>query len=699
MPYHLIIIFVILITGIGVVGYFSYLHQKKHIIREIHNELFAVADLKVKQIDNWRRERTGNAIGIMENRITARRVMEYLNNPAPESKQDIIEWLKSYESRFLFTGAFLFDTQIRLQLASNKVTDVGPHFPTDALRSIRNGDIIFGDLHRNKSSDEIHLDIYVPVIYDEGKTSRIVGLVMLQINPGDFLFPLIQQWPSPSRTAETILVRRDGDEVVFLNELRHKKNTALSLRFPVSNKTLPAAMLVSGVEGIVEGIDYRGVPVFAALRSIPGSPWYLIAKVDKDEIEAPIRSQAVLLALITLASILAAALSVILWWRGQTETELKKSEERYRSTLDNMLEGCQIIGFDWQYHYINEAAAKHGRRPKEDFIGHAMTELYPGIDDTIMFRELQRTMDDRTPRSLENEFFYPDGSGAWFELSIQPVPEGIFILSIDVTERKATEQELLRHREHLEELVEQRTAELKAVNKELEAFSYSVSHDLKIPLRAVDGFSSVLLEDYADRLDNEGRRILNIIRSSSRQMSLLINDLLNFARISRQQMNAADIDMNSLIKDVLEELGPSHPDRPVEFRIMQLPPVRGDRTMVRQTLLNLLTNAVKFTRLREKAVIEVGSEIKDNKKVFYVKDNGVGFDMRYVDKLFGVFQRLHSAEEFEGTGVGLAIVQRVIHRHGGTVWAEGRVDGGAAFYFSLPDVRNVVTENNLVRQT
>jgi signal transduction histidine kinase len=239
-------------------------------------------------------------------------------------------------------------------------------------------------------------------------------------------------------------------------------------------------------------------------------------------------------------------------------------------------------------------------------------------------------------------------------------------------------------RDELEQRVRDRTAQLEAANKELEAFSYSVSHDLRAPLRAIDGFSRIILEDYLDKLDDEGRRVLNVIRGNTKRMAQLIDDLLVFSHLGRQEIRISDVDMGKLAKNAFKELNLIIPERKIHFSIKPLSPIHGDQAMIRQVLINLLSNAVKFTRPKENATIEVGGGREGNENIYYVKDNGVGFDMQYVDKLFGVFQRLHSAAEFEGTGVGLAIVQRIIHRHGGRVWADGKVGEGSTFYFSLP---------------
>lgn len=236
----------------------------------------------------------------------------------------------------------------------------------------------------------------------------------------------------------------------------------------------------------------------------------------------------------------------------------------------------------------------------------------------------------------------------------------------------------------LNEALQKKSADLEAANGELEAFSYSVSHDLRAPLRAIDGFSRILLEDHSGAMDDEGRRWLDVIRRNTQKMGQLIDDLLKFSRMGRHEMISVRINMEELAREVYEEFKAYVPERTIQVKFDELPPSRGDRSMLREVYVNLLSNAIKFTRPREEAVIEIGGAPGETEHTYYVRDNGVGFDMRYVDKLFGVFQRLHSMEAFEGTGVGLAIVQRIIHRHGGRVWAEGAVGQGAALYFTLP---------------
>ena len=278
---------------------------------------------------------------------------------------------------------------------------------------------------------------------------------------------------------------------------------------------------------------------------------------------------------------------------------------------------------------------------------------------------------------LEIERF--DGTHVFVINSASPVVDakgkivGSAVAIQDITDLKRAEEEL-----------KERTGQLEAANRELEGFSYTVSHDLRAPLRAIDGYSRMILRKHADKLDEDALSKFNIIRQQTLMMGQLIEDLLAFSRLGRTELSTTTLDIGGLIREVWEDLRALSPNRHLTLKIAELPQCKGDRGLIKQVLVNILSNAVKFTKGREEALIEAGGYNKDGEIVYYIRDNGIGFDMQYHDKLFGIFQRLHSAADYEGTGVGLSIVQRIIHRHGGRVWAESEPDKGATFYFTLP---------------
>lgn len=265
-----------------------------------------------------------------------------------------------------------------------------------------------------------------------------------------------------------------------------------------------------------------------------------------------------------------------------------------------------------------------------------------------------------------------------------PFPGGV-IDRLESTEPRQAETEIRRLREELEERVKERTAQLEEANRELEAFAYTVSHDLRAPLRHISGFIQFLKEHLGSNTDEKSRRYLKVVSDSAKRMSTMIDDILHLSRIGRSPIMKTTVDLRHLVDEARAELAPTMANRTVEWRIGDLPSVPGDPVLLRIVMVNLLSNAVKYTRFRNPAQIKIEAENKEDQLVCHVRDNGVGFDMQFADNLFRVFQRLHASHEFEGTGIGLASVRRIIERHGGKVWADGTVDQGATFSFSLPN--------------
>jgi len=304
------------------------------------------------------------------------------------------------------------------------------------------------------------------------------------------------------------------------------------------------------------------------------------------------------------------------------------------------------------------------------------------------FEELKKTPGQPLP--FQYRLLHKNGNYVWIEgvvtnLVDDPAVNAYVANYRDITERKEAEEKIRQLNENLEIRIQQRTRQLKKTNEELEAFSYSISHDLRAPLRGIIGFASILEEEYGNKLDEEAKRITHVIKTNSLIMGNLIDDLLAFSRTGRHDLEKISINSNAMVHDVIAGINNKHTGNAVEWIVPALHDTYADATTLKQVWINLLNNAVKYSATKQRSIIELGSYKGENEVIFFVKDNGVGFENKYVHKLFKVFQRLHTSDEFEGTGVGLAIVEKIITKHGGRVWAEGVKDQGASFYFSLPD--------------
>ena len=578
IPWHLILIFLLLSLGILGTGYFFYDYQLSSLKQEKLNELKTIADLKITQNVEWRYERLADASVIKEDPFLATRVNDFLKgNANPELKTEITHRLKALLV-YHYQNIILIDPQGRVRLSVlGEEQSLGAYVRNLALKAMQTRKTVFSDFYRSDGSQVVRLSILVPIVLSQGTEKISVGAVLIQIDT-HLLYSLIQSWPIVSRSAETMLIRREGNEAVVLNELRHRKGTPFTLRFSLQEANPLAAMVARGEEGTVEGVDYRGVPVVAVVARIPDSPWYLVVKIDAAEIYTPLRERFHLVLGLLIVLIAGAGVSLATIWSNQ---QARFYRQRYEM-------------------------------------------------------------------------------------------------------EKEREEALKRLNEELELRVKERTAQLEAANKDLEAFSFSVTHDLKGPLGVIEGFSQRIVAKHLAKLDADVIRMLNVVCTNTKRMNDLIDDLLAFSRLGQQQIRKSIIDLSVLAKQVFQQFLVQAPERDLHLTVNDMPPALGDRNLINQVMVNLLANAVKYTRPGKTAVIEVGGQTEGSETVYYVMDNGIGFDERYAQKIFGVFERLHSVGEYEGTGVGLAIVKRIIERHGGRVWAEGQVDKGATFYFSLP---------------
>ncbi|MBI5806248.1 PAS domain S-box protein [candidate division TA06 bacterium] len=548
----LLVILSVILLAIVLGSMYFYRRQAKTIAEAQKQNLAMVADLKCFMIENWYQERMNNAWGIADSRSFAETAFRWFANPADGSlKEAVATRIGSLMRYKQYSAILLLKPDGTVMMAANDTSKhTGPRVNGLTRQALNTRQIVTSDIYFCPVAKHPHLDFIAPINLGRKK----VGVMLLRVDPKTYFYPFINNWPTSSRTSETLLIERDGDSVLFMNDVRHKKGTALKMREPLSKKELPAVMAVTGKTGTVEGRDYRGMPVLAAIRKISGTNWYMVAKVDSDEVYAPIKS------LFTIIALLAVILSIavtgamgMVWYRRrhhylrsimtaemqlqeanqkliesnqeleasveeltaseqelrtaeeelqQQYAQLQKSEERYHSTLDNMQEGCQIVDRNWRYVYINDAAERHNRKPKAEMLGNVMADMWPGIETTGVYAAERRCMEDAVSCIMENEFVFSDGTKGWFALSILPVPEGIFILSVDITLRKRAELEqkltveilqLLNRAEESHQIVEDILDTIKPITG-CEALAIRLKDNGDYPYYMTNGFPKEFVE-------------------------------------------------------------------------------------------------------------------------------------------------------------------------------------------------------------
>jgi PAS domain S-box-containing protein len=776
----------------------------------------SIADDRSRMVSDWLKERTNSAEALATSAVVIallppRSPVKLATSLLGSTTQTVARSLDRMARAYGYTGILVLDPQ-----GHPMVRSAGPYLLDGAklaacrqvVETGRSRIDLWGDV-----PDESLLTISSPILSEEtgerpaSPVSPPLGAVVLLIRPAAKLFPVLRSESVPSRSGETVLVRREGNEIVYLTPARHQAVGTAALRYLYREAPLPARAALEGRETFGEFEDYHGVAVLAATRRIPATGWGLVCKIDRAEALAEFRRMAWVEAL-SAALLLGAFGALLLAYRRHGESvAVRREQERFRALVQATAQivwttnpqgevedipewraftgqsVAEVKGWGWnnalhpedreriatiwseavknrslfdveyrlrrqdgEYRFFNArgvpvlepdgsvrewvgfCADIHERKRAEElsrrqaalldqpfdavfawevggpisYWNQGAQRLYGFSSGEAMGRIPSELLKTDFPTSLQECKSELEREGYWSGDLNQKTRDGRSIVvesrmtlvrqeggslvleaNRDVTERKRAEEEIRKLNESLEQRVRERTAELEATNKELESFTYSVSHDLRAPLRHIDGFAKLLVEEYSRELPEKARHYLTRVRGGTQRMGQMVDELLNLSRVRRRELSVRMTGLNSLVNEVKRQLEPDTTGRAIEWRIDSLPFVECDPALMTQVFANLLSNAVKFTRPRPQAVIEVGARNENGQTVFFVRDNGVGFSMKYVDKLFGAFQRLHRQEDFEGTGVGLATVQRIIHKHGGRVWTEAELNKGATFYFTL----------------
>lgn len=709
-PWRWLALFAALALALIVAAVAYYRWQASEFREQAERQLLSVVQLKVDELEAWRRERLSDARFFSNNASLGQLVARSMATPEDAVvRAELASWFRDTQQSH---GYWVVVTD---RDGATHLAEPGDQPPLEQVVRDRIADVLasgtpeFVDFHRVDGGDGVRLSIVMP-IRAPASESQAPGALVWRLDPASSVYPVLQ-WPVESATAELLLVRPEQDGVVLLSPPRGVPLQALGHRVSFSRPGLES-LRTEPIGGVREVLDYRGIMLLSASATVPGTPWTLVAAIQRDEVLAPLWQQLWSTVVIVGALLVATGASVGLLWRQQA-ANLYRTQLRAESTMRVQAEALRradellrfqvensplaLIEWDDQFRVIRwspraevifgwSADEVLGRRPQ------AWHFIHP--DDTAGVEHLIADLvEGRAPRNQNvNRNLTRDGRIVhceWYNSVRHNAGGGVAsILSLvdDVTDRVRAEEDLRALNDELERRVQARTAELEAKNRELEVFTYSVSHDLKAPLRGIEGYSRLLVDDHADALDDEARLFLQNIRQAASNMGRLIDDLLAYSRLERRPTQMTEVSLSALVHTLLAERALEIETRGAVISTRELGshPVRADAQALSVALGNLLDNALKFTQGASPPTIEIGIESRPEGTRIWVRDNGIGLDMKYADRIFDIFQRLHRAEDYPGTGIGLAIVRKSMERMGGHVRVESRPDAGATFSLELP---------------
>ena len=687
--------FLACVAVVGASGLAYYRYEAGNSRLSADQLLDAITESKAQGLMDWRDGHVTTMRLLVSNPLFQRAVGQLVDAPeGTDSPEGLNAALESVVEHPEYKAVFIFDRKARQRRAMpadavpvSKATSerLGQALASDAA--------IFVDFHWNDYDNQPYIAILTPIRREHGP--EVIALLALRIDPRIYVYPYLAQWPVPTKSGTTLVVRREGENALYLNALPNAADSTSSIRVPLSNTETPSVQAVLGTTEELKGVDHRGTPVVASVRAIPDTPWYLVVKLDEREVYA---------ALWELRPKLIAAGSVLLLFCAVTLSSLRRQHiQRRRVTemesqvkLGHAIEHAPFPALlytgDGTVLLVNDTWQTLSGYRCSDFRNLADWAFGLFGQEWAAGRAFSHAISESQGRVSEGEYHLSTRDGVrriWdvytSYLWQQADGRGLFLsMAVDVTELKSREAENERLSSALEQRVEERTAELLAANQDLDSFAYSVSHDLRAPLRGMSGFSQALLEDYGDTLTGEARDYLDQIVAGGRHMGQLIEGLLTLSRSTRSELRRDPVDLSGLANRIRRELESAEPDHAVGWDIQAGVIGRGDEAMLEVLLRNLIENAWKYSSKVERPRIRFYSERHGEQTHYCVADNGAGFDLKHADKLFKPFQRLHRQDEFVGIGIGLATARRIINRHGGSIEGTAVPGEGARFTFTLP---------------
>ncbi len=699
----------VLIMGVGVLLHNEQARQAR---LQVEGQLMSIAELKTNQIEQWRNERLSHAKVLSGNAIFAAAVEQWGKKPDAALRQRLRDYFLNLQRHYGYANVLLLDPagNISLRLHPN-VDTLSPESQRLVEAATRNRSPLHGNLHLYADETKPHIDVVTPIFAGADDSDRVVGAVLLQADPNQFLYPLLKSWPTPTQSGETLLVEQRGNEVIYLNDLRHAPERAMQMRRPVTEDTLPAARAVRGEQGIFYGLDHRKVPVVAALKPVPGTPWHMIAKIDTDEAMATSHTISWLLLALTIGGMIGATAFFGLFWQSlgkrqyqklfEAEAATRELQERFSTAFRVSPVAVSITHVnDGRFVDVNPRYVDDFGWSREELIGRTSVEVGLWLNKADREVWIERFKTEKHPPPLLTAFRHRNGevrkvsiSGAIADVGQNPL---LIAYVSDITDLQRNATELEHHRHHLARLVEQRTAELaqakddaESANRAKSAFLANMSHEIRTPMNAIIGLSHLARQEASTP---EQQERLQKIGASAQHLLGIINDILDLSKIEADKiaLEIIDFDTAQLFENVITLLAEKleakglHLSREIDPALPAV--LRGDSLRVGQILVNYVSNAIKFTEhggivMRAHVVEEDGERLLVR---FEVEDTGIGIPPEAQSRLFRAFEQADTSttRNFGGTGLGLAISARLARLMGGETGLSSTPGKGSTFWFT-----------------